>query len=53
MLHLNGVPLYGKQLHLSISKYSSVQMPREGSSEVCSVMCVFLCVVWYNDGALH
>ena len=35
LLHLNGVPLHGKQLHISLSKYSSVQMPKEGSNEVC------------------
>lgn len=34
LLHLNGIPLHGKQLHISVSKYSSVQMPKEGSNEV-------------------
>ncbi|XP_065904564.1 polypyrimidine tract-binding protein 2-like [Dysidea avara] len=46
MLHLNGVPFHGKQLHLSMSKYSSVQMPRDGSSEVGLTKD-------YSDSSLH
>ena len=44
MLHLNGVPFHGKQLHLSMSKYSSVQMPRDGSSEVCNLVYCDMCL---------
>ena len=46
LLHLNGIPLHGKQLHISLSKYSSVQMPKEGSSEVYG--CI-ICTSWTRN----
>lgn len=46
LLHLNGIPLHGKQLHISVSKYSSVQMPKEGSNEAGLTKD-------YSDSPLH
>ena len=39
--HLNGAMLYGKKVHITLSKHSQVQMPQPGSNVSEHIFCLY------------
>ena len=42
--HLHGAMLYGKKIHVVLSKHSQVQMPQAGSNVSCFQLVATVCV---------
>ena len=49
--NLSGVTLYGKKIHVTLSKHAQVQMPQAGSN-VSMYVCMYVCM-YYEETRSH